>query len=65
MYASTPRASSTTFPRVTFPKAAFSGVYNILSSFGNISTLMLLSYLVKTKVLALRLQSSMFKKRLT
>jgi hypothetical protein len=65
MYASTPRASSTTFPRVTFPKATFLRVYNILSSFCNIATLMLLSYLAKTKVFTLRLQSSMFKKRLT
>jgi hypothetical protein len=58
---STPRASLTS-SLATFPRAAFSRIYSIPYFFGNISTPMLLSYLAKIEVLALRLESSMFKK---
>jgi hypothetical protein len=58
---STPRASSTS-SSTTFPRAAFLIIYSTSSFFGSISTLMLLSYLAKIGVFALRLESSMFKK---
>jgi hypothetical protein len=68
MYASTlgtsSTSSSTTFPRITFPGLAFSGVYNASSSFGNISTLMLVPYLAKTRMFTLKMGSSVFKKGL-
>jgi len=61
MYASTLRAfstsSSATFQRTTFLGVVLLGVYNASSSFGNISTFMLVSYLAKTRVFILKMGS--------
>jgi len=58
---STPRASLTS-SSTTFPIVVFSRIYSIPYFLGSISTPMLLSYLAKIEVFALRLESSMFKK---